>query len=53
MSFRKILAKVLICGVLQLGAFTGSVTPEEIEKLMNALHRTKIVQVVEKDEPVD
>jgi hypothetical protein len=52
MSFRKILAKALICGVLQFGAFSGTVTPEEIEKLMNAMHRTKIVHVLKKDEPL-
>lgn len=52
MSFRKMLAKLLVCGILQIGAFSGSVTPEEIEKLMNAMHRTKIVHVVKKDEPL-
>ncbi|HYI08801.1 MAG TPA: hypothetical protein VEK57_06995 [Thermoanaerobaculia bacterium] len=52
MSLRKTLAKVLVCGVLQFGAFSGSVTPEELEKLMNAIHRTKIVHVVKKDEPL-
>jgi hypothetical protein len=51
MSLRKTLANVLVCAVLQLGAFTGSITPEEIEKLMNTMHRTKVVHVVKKDEP--
>ena len=51
MSFRKLMAKLLVIATLQLGALSGSVTPEEIEKLMNAMHRTKIVQVVKKDEP--
>jgi hypothetical protein len=52
MSIRKTLAKVLVCAVLQFGAFSGSVTPEEIEKVMNLMHRTKVVHVMKKDEPV-
>ena len=52
MSLRKTLAKVLVCAVLQFGALSGSVTPEEIEKVMNLIHRTKVVHVVKKDKPV-
>ena len=52
MSLRKTLAKVLVCAVLQFGALSGSVTPEEIEKVMNLMHRTTGVHVVKKDKPV-
>jgi hypothetical protein len=52
MSFKKTLANVLLFGVLQLGALTGvQMTPEEIEKVMNVMHRTKVVQIVKKDDP--
>ena len=52
MSLRKTLAKVLVFAVLQLGAVTGvPMTPEDIEKLMNVMHRTKIVRVQKKEEP--
>jgi hypothetical protein len=52
MSFRKTLAKVLVFGVLQVGVLAGvQVTPEEIEKLLNVMHHTKIEHVVKKDDP--
>lgn len=51
MSLRKLLGKVLILGVLELGALTGvMMPPEEIEKLMNVMHRTKVEHVVKKDD---
>ena len=44
MSVRKRLAKVLVFAVLQFGALAGvPMSPEQIEKLMNAMHRTKTV----------
>lgn len=50
MSLRKLLGKLLIFGVLQLGALTGAhMTQEDIEKLMNLMHRTKVVHVVKKE----
>jgi hypothetical protein len=52
MSVKKTLAKALLFGILQVGALAGvPMTPEEIEKVMNVMHRTKVVQVVKKDDP--
>ncbi len=49
---RKTLARILVLAVLQLGALAGvPMSPEEIEKLMNVMHRTKIEFVVKKDDP--
>lgn len=51
MSLRKLLGKVLILGLLEVGALAGlRVTAEDIEKLMNVMHRTKIVKVVKVDD---
>ncbi len=51
MSLRKILGRILLAGLLQFGALTGvKMTPEEIEKVMNVMHRTKVVHVVEKND---
>lgn len=51
MSVKRTLAKALVFAILQFGALSGSVTPEEIEKVMNLMHKTKIVQVMKKGEP--
>ncbi|HYU26413.1 MAG TPA: hypothetical protein VEO74_14485 [Thermoanaerobaculia bacterium] len=52
MSFKKTLAKMLVFAVLQFGALAGvPMRPDEIEKLMNVMHRTKIVHVVKKEGP--
>jgi tellurite resistance protein len=51
MSLRKTLANVLLAAVMHMGALSGSITPEEIEKLMNVMKRTKVVHVLKKDEP--
>lgn len=52
MTLRKILGKVLLASMLQFGALAGmKMTPEEVEKVMNVMHRTKVVHVVKKDEP--
>lgn len=49
---KKILARILVLAVLQLGALGGvPMRPDEIEKLMNVMHRTKIEHVVKKDDP--
>ena len=46
MSLRKLLGKLLIFAVLELGSLAGvGMPPEEIEKLMNIMHRTKVVQI--------
>jgi hypothetical protein len=53
MSFtKKTLAKILVFAFLQVGALAGvPMTPDEIEKLMNVMHRTEIVHVVKKEGP--
>jgi hypothetical protein len=52
MSFRKTLAKLLVLVTLELGALAGvPMRPDEIEKLMNVMHRTKIEHVVRKEDP--
>jgi len=52
MSVRTTLAKALLFGLLHVGLLAGvPMTPEEIEKVMNVMHRTKIVHVVKKDDP--
>jgi coenzyme F420-reducing hydrogenase beta subunit len=50
MAFKKTLARLLFLSVLELGALCGAaVTPEEIEKILNAMNKVKIVQVVRTD----
>ena len=52
MAFRKTLAKALVFAILQVGALAGvPMAPEEIEKIMNVMHRTKVEYVVKKDDP--
>jgi hypothetical protein len=52
MSLKKSLGKMVIFAVLELGALAGvPMSPEEIEKLMNVMHRTKLEHVVKKDDP--
>jgi hypothetical protein len=49
---RKLLAKLLFFTVLEMGALCGvPVSPEQIERLMEVMHRTQIVQMVEKEQP--
>jgi hypothetical protein len=49
----KLLGKVLIFAMLQFGVLAGArIPPEEIEKLMNVMHRTKVEYVVKKDDPL-
>ena len=51
MSLRRTLARLLVFGVLELGALCGvPMSPEQIEKLMNVMHRTKVEHVVKKDD---
>lgn len=53
MSLRKMVGRIFLAGLLSLGALAGmKVTPEEIEKLMNIMHRTKVVHVVKQDDDV-
>jgi hypothetical protein len=51
MSVRRTLGRLLISCVMEIGALSGAVTPEEIEKLMSTMHRTKIVRIEPNEEP--
>ena len=53
MSIRKLLGKVFLSAVLEMGALTGSITPEEIEKIMQVAHATKVEFVVKNEESED
>ncbi len=49
---RKLLAKLLVLFVLNVGATFGvPMDPEKIKRLMEVMHRTQIVQIMEKEEP--
>ena len=50
MSIRKLLGKLFLFAVLEAGALTGSITPEEIEKIMRVTHATKVEFVVKNEE---
>jgi hypothetical protein len=50
-SLKQLLGRILLAGLLQIGALAGmKMTPEDIEKVMNVMHRTKIVKIVKKDD---
>lgn len=51
-SLRKLLGKIFVFVVLEMGALAGvPVSPEEIEKLMNVMTRTKVVHVLRTEDP--
>ena len=54
MSIGKVLSRFLLAALLQFGALAGvKMTPEEIEKVMNIHHRTKVVHILkQEDEPL-
>jgi hypothetical protein len=53
-SLKKILGKVLLFGMLEVGALAGApIRPEEIEKIMNVMHSTKVVQVQNNEDDHD
>jgi len=50
MSLKKVLGKVLLFGVLQVGAIAGvPMPPEKIEEIMEVMNRVQVVQVVKKE----
>ena len=52
MSLRTSLGKLLLLAMLQFGVLARvSMTREQIEELTNLMHRTKVVHVVEQDDP--
>jgi hypothetical protein len=47
---RRLLGRILLLGMLAVSPLFGAkMSQEEIEKIMNLMHRTEIVQVMEKD----
>jgi hypothetical protein len=51
MSLRKILGRLLLLTVMELGSLAGvPMTQEQIEKLMRAMHATTVEQVVKKED---
>lgn len=45
MSLRKMLGKIFLFVMLEVGALSGMMTPQEIEKLMKVMNAQKIVQM--------
>jgi hypothetical protein len=53
-SLKKILGKLLLFGMLEIGALAGvPMTPEDIEKIMNVMHSTKVVQIKKNEDDND
>ena len=54
MSLGKTLRRMLLLGFLAVAALNGAkMTQEEIENLMNAMHRVQVVEVKKKEREVD
>jgi hypothetical protein len=50
-SIRKSLGKLLVFSVLQFGALVGvPMTSEDVEKIMQVMHRTKVVHVLKTED---
>ena len=50
MSLKNTLGKVLLFGMLQIGALAGvPMTPEKIEEIMEVMNRVQVVQVIHKE----
>ena len=46
------LGRILLLAMMAVGSMAGmKMSQEEIEKLMNLMNRTEIVQMIEKDDP--
>ena len=46
MSIKKLLRQLLVFSLLEIGLFSGvRIPPEEIEKLLNIMNRTQVVQI--------
>jgi hypothetical protein len=51
-SLRKLLGKLLLFGVLEIGALCGvPMSPEHIKRLMEVMNRTEIVQMIDREGP--
>ena len=50
MSIRRLLGRILVATVLEVGVLAGvRITPEEVEKIMQVMHRTKVEYVVKNE----
>ena len=50
MSFLKFMGKLLMFATLEMAVLSGvKISQEEIENLMNAMHRVEVVHVVKKE----
>jgi len=50
MSLKSALGKLLLFGMLQVGALAGvPMTPQKIEELMEVMNRVRVVQVIHKE----
>ena len=53
MTLRKVRGRIFLAALLHMGALAGvKMTPEEIEKVMNVMHRTKVVHILKQDDDV-
>lgn len=51
MSFKKLLGNFFLFGFLQIAQLAGArITPEEVEKLLNIMNRTQVVQIKKQDD---
>ncbi len=51
MSLRKTLGRLFLFGVLQFGVLAGvKISNDDIEKIMQLMHRVKVVQVLKKEQ---
>lgn len=54
MSLGRFLGKLLLFGVIEIGVYFGvPVRREDIEKLLEVMNRTRVVQIVKKEKEVD
>ena len=50
MSLKRLLGKVLLFALLEVGAITGvPMTPQKIEELMEVMNRVQVVRVIHKE----
>jgi hypothetical protein len=53
-SLKRVLGKVLLFGMLQVGVLAGvPMTPEKIEEIMEMMNRVQVVRVIHKEREID
>jgi hypothetical protein len=53
-SLKKVLGKVLLFGMLQVGVLAGvPITPEKIEEIMEVMNRVQVVRVIHKERDIE